>query len=91
MNMTMSEWDALSDDDRDWAMADTLTCPVCGGDDPEQLCQNPAYQHAWEVTITRCYKSRAKLMVMERFKNDPYLSTIVPHMSLNPAKAKPIN
>lgn len=90
MNLTMSEWDALSDDDRDWALADTAVCPLCGGDDPERVCQNPAYQHAWEVKITRCYKSRAIQMAMERFKNDPYLATFIPHVTLNLAKAKPM-
>ena len=40
------------------------------------------------MTISRCYKQRAVLMAMERFKNDPYVSTFVPHPSLNPAKAK---
>lgn len=88
----MSAWDAASEDDRDWGLAvalkDAQKCPVCGGDDPERVCQNPAYQHAWEVTTTRCYKQRAVVMAMERFKNDPYVSTVVPHVSLNPAKAK---
>lgn len=90
--MPMSAWDAADENDRDWAlgvaMKDAQKCPICGGDDPEQWCQNPRYQHAWEVTISRCYKQRAVLMAMERFKNDPYVSTFIPHPSLNPAKAK---
>ena len=90
--MPMSAWDAADENDRDWAlgvaMKDAQKCPVCGGDDPERLCQNPAYQHAWVVTTTRCYRSRAQQMAMERFKNDPYLSTIVPHITLDPSKAK---
>lgn len=92
-DLTMSGWDALPDDDRDWSMAlaakDSRRCPICGGDDPDRLCQSPAYQHAWEVTITRCYKSRAIQMSMERFKNDPYVSTFIPHVTLNEAKKKP--
>ena len=91
-DLTLSGWDALPDDDRDWALAlaakDAGKCPVCGGDDPERLCQNPAYQHAWVVTTTRCYRSRALQMGIERFKNDPYVSSIVPHVTLDPAKAK---
>lgn len=91
-DLTLSGWDALPDDDRDWALAlaerDAGKCPVCGGDDPERVCQNPAYQHAWEVTTTRCFKQRAVLMTMERFKNDPFMSTVIPHVTLNPAKAK---
>lgn len=88
--MPMSEWDALSDDDRGWAIAtDRIhTCPVCGGDDPEGLCQNPKYQHAWEVTLGRCYKQRAVVMAMDRHKNDPYVSTLIPRVTLNPARAK---
>lgn len=88
--MPMSEWDALSDDDRGWAIAtDRIrTCPVCGGDDPEGLCQNPKYQHAWEVSFGRCYKQRALVMAMERPKDDPYVSTLVPRVSLNLALAK---
>ena len=84
----MSQWDALSQDDQDWALAGIDTCPVCGGDDPEGVCQNPDYQHAWEVATRRCYKQRAVLMWAERFKNDPYASTFVPVVTLNPAKAK---
>lgn len=90
--MPMSAWDAADENDRDWALAlakkDAGRCPICGGDDPDRLCQNPEYQHAWEVTTGRCYKQRAVLMTMERFKNDPYVSTVVPSVSLNPAKAK---
>lgn len=87
----MSQWDALTDDDKDWALAAELEpkCPICGGHDPEQLCQNPRYQHAWEVTTRRCYKTRAVLMEMERFKNDPYAGTVVPIVTLNEALAKP--
>lgn len=88
--MPLSEWDALSDDDRDWAIATDriITCPVCGGDDPDQLCQNPKFQHAWEVTLGRCYKQRAIVMAMDRHKSDPYVSTLIPRVTLNLARAK---
>lgn len=89
----MSEWDALSDDDRDWALAasakDAGRCPICGGDDPDQWCQNPKLEHAWVVTTTRCYKQRAVVMAMERFKADPYVSSVIPLVSLDPSLAKP--
>lgn len=90
--MPMSEWDALSDDDRGYALATgrIVTCPVCGGDDPDQLCQNPRFQHAWEVTFGRCYRSRAELMAMEPHKKDPYVSTLIPRVTLNLARAKPV-
>lgn len=90
----MSGWDQLPDDDRDWALAlaaqDANRCPVCGGDDPEGLCQNPRYQHAWDVQVRRCYKQRAVLMAMERVAKDPYAGTFVPVVTLNEARAKPI-
>ena len=88
----MSAWDAVSEDDRDWAlgvaMKDAQKCPVCGGDDPERLCQNPKYQHAWEVTMRACFKQRAVLRAMNGYKDNPFQSTLVPYVSLNPAKAK---
>ena len=90
--MPMSAWDDLSDEDRAWHLAtmqaDSGKCPICGGDDPEQWCQNPAMQHAWVVDTRRCYKQRAVLMAMERFKADPYVSTIVPRVTLDPARIK---
>lgn len=86
----MSEWDALSDDDRDWALGidQVVTCPVCGGDDPERLCQDPAYQHAWEVTMRSCFKQRAVIRAMNGYKDNPFQSTLVPYVRLNEAKKK---
>lgn len=92
-NLTMSEWDALSDDDRDWMLATAATeadrCPVCGGDDPQGLCQNPRYQHAWVVTPRRCWKQYAVLRAMEAVKSDPYPGTFVPMVTLNENRVKP--
>lgn len=92
LHIPMSEWDALSDDDQAWALAldtyDQDVCPVCGGHDPANTCQNLATQHAWEVTFKRCYKQRAVLMAVERFKNDPYASTVVPVVRLNRSRLK---
>lgn len=89
----MGQWDDLPADDQEWALAaaerDSRRCPVCGGDDPERLCQNPKTQHAWTVTTTRCYKQLAVLRTMEKWKNDPYASTVVPHVTLDPARMKP--
>lgn len=91
-DMTMSGWDALPDDDRDWALAladrDARKCPVCGGDDPDKLCQSLDYQHAWVVTTKTCFKQRAVLMHMEQFKDSPFISAIVPSVRLEPSLAK---
>lgn len=88
----MSEWDALSDDDQDWELGqqerERNRCPVCGGYDPERLCQNPKYQHAWEVKMRACFKQRAVIRAMNGFKDNPFQSTLVPYISLNEAKAK---
>lgn len=91
LNLTMTQWDQLSDDDRDWALADLAesTCPVCGSADPEGLCQNPRYQHAWVVKTARCYKTRAVMMHMKKFEKDPYVATVVPIVELNEDLAKP--
>lgn len=90
--MPMSAWDEADENDRDWALAlaakDAGKCPVCGGDDPEQWCQNHDYQHAWVVTTRTCYKQRAVLMAMERFKDQPYVSAIIPSVHLDLAQAK---
>lgn len=90
MNLTMSEWDALSDDDRDWILgAENLTvCPVCGGDDPERLCQNPDYQHAWVVKMRSCFKQRAVIRAMNAYKDNPFQSTLVPYVYLDESKKK---
>lgn len=91
--MPMSVWDNLSVEDQAWAMAqvqeDSTRCPVCGGYDPEQLCQNPKTQHAWVVDTRRCYRERARLMALERFKADPYVSTIIADVTLDPSRIKP--
>ena len=90
MHMTMSEWDALSDDDRDWAVATDriTTCPICGGDDPEQLCQNPDFQRAWIFTTRTCYRTAALLRGMKRFEGHPEAGAVVASVTLNPSLAK---
>ena len=91
LGLTLSQWDELSEDDRDWALAEAHqpTCPVCGSYDPEGVCQNPRYQHAWVVKTKRCYKTRAVMMHMKRFEKDPYAATVVPIVELDESRAKP--
>lgn len=90
MHMTMSEWDALSDDDRDWAIAtdQVTTCPICGGDDPEQLCQNPDFQRAWIFSTRTCYRTAALLRGMKKFEGHPEAGAVVASVTLDPSRAK---
>ena len=65
LGLTMSQWDALDDIDRAYAMAEHVAqvedearkCPACGGDPGE--CQDPDNQHAYVVSTRRCYRTRA--------------------------------
>lgn len=89
--MTMSQWDALSQDDRDWCVASLYTpptCPVCGGEDPEDTCQSLKNQHAYEVEWVRCYKQRAVTTAAKRFEKDPHRDSLVPIVTLNEEKVK---
>lgn len=90
----MAQWDELNDDDRAWAMAVDVAdtehaakkCPACGGDPDE--CQNPDNQHAFEVTLRRCFKSRAVQEALTARKKDPHASSLVVTVKLNADKKK---
>ena len=88
--MTMSDWDALTDDDREWAIAtDRIdTCPICGSDDPEEYCQNPDYQRAWNFTTRTCYRTAALIRGMKKFEGHPEAGAVVASVTLDPTKAK---
>lgn len=90
MNLTMSEWDALSDDDRDWALGtDRLeTCPACGGHDPDRVCQNPDFQRAWIFETRTCYRTAALLRGMKKFEGHPEAGAVIPSVTLDPSRAK---
>lgn len=61
----MTQWDALDEYDRAWALALDVTtaeaeagvCPSCGGSKAE--CQDPDNQHAYVVSTSRCYRTAA--------------------------------
>lgn len=65
MGLTMSQWDALDDHDRAYALALDLVeaearagqCHQCGGLASE--CQDYDNQHAYVVTERRCFRTRA--------------------------------
>ena len=94
----MTQWDNLDDYDRAWAIASDLAdqqadaeakarrCPACGGDATE--CQDPDNQHAYEVTLKRCYRSRAINDALKGRKDDPDKASLIITATVNPAKKK---
>lgn len=90
MNLTMSEWDALSDDDRDWALGvdGVPVCPICGTDDPERICQNPDFQRAWVFSTRTCYRTIAFNRGMKQFEGHPDAGAVVGSVTLDPSLAK---
>ena len=87
----MSEWDALSDYDRSWALGADVAdledakerCPQCGGMASE--CQDTDNQHAYEVTWRRCYRTAA-IREAEKARKDHV--GVMAVAVLNPAKKK---
>lgn len=75
MGLTMSQWDALDEHDRAYALALDLvdaedragSCSQCGG--PASECQDADNQHAFVVTTRRCYRTRA-LQEAQRKRTD---------------------
>lgn len=98
MGLSMSQWDALDDHDRAWALAlevaeakvraevEAATCPVCGG--PKAECQDPDNQHAYDVTLARCFKTRAVDAAKRKRESDPDLGSLIVKAVLNPDKKK---
>ena len=90
----MTQWDALDDYDRAWALGTDLLdleqqatrCPACGGDAAE--CQDTDNQHAYEVTLKRCYRSRAINEKLKARKDDPDKASLIITATVNPAKKK---
>lgn len=91
MGLTMTEWDALDDYDRAWALAADVAagldqqerCEACGG--PKSECQDPDNQHAYEISFRRCYRSQA---VREAEKKRTDMDGVLTVVTLNPAKKK---
>ena len=90
----MSQWDALDEHDRAWALAadvaavedDALKCPACGG--PKSECQDPDNQHAYVVSLRRCYRTRAVQDAMKKRKDDPDLGSLLTVVTLDPTRKK---
>ena len=75
MGLTMSQWDALDEHDRAWALAAdvaeveeaALRCEACGG--PKSECQDADNQHAYVVEARRCFRTQA-IREAERARSD---------------------
>jgi hypothetical protein len=65
MGLTIEQWDELDDYQRAHALAPDLIdaeraagrCAACGG--PASECQDPDNQHAYVVSLRRCFRTRA--------------------------------
>ena len=94
MGYTIKEWDALDDYQRAWALApdlldaerDAKKCPACGG--PADECQDTDNQHAYVVTLRRCYRTRAVQDALKARKNDPDVGSLLVSVTLDPARKK---
>lgn len=94
MGMTIAQWDALDDYDRAWALAPDLIdaernankCPACGG--PSGECQDTDNQHAYVVTLRRCFRTRAVQDALKARRNDPDAGSLLVSVTLDPARKK---
>ena len=85
--LTMSQWDALSKDDKEWCLSSRVppaTCPICGGENPDETCQNPSLSHAWHVQWEDCFKTRAIIEASDARKKakDKYLQAKSPRVGV---------
>lgn len=85
--LTMSQWDALSKDDKEWCLASRIppaNCPICGGENPDEVCQNPELSHTWHVQWEDCFKTRAIIEASEARKKakDKYLQAKSPRVAI---------
>lgn len=98
MGLTMSQWDALDEYDRAWALALYVAdaeiaaaraeerCPACGG--PKSECQDADNQHAFVASGARCFRTRAIDDLRNARKGDPDMSSLVVSVVLDPTRKK---
>ena len=94
MGLTMSQWDALDDYDRAFALAVDADdardeCPACGG--PAAECQDADNQHAYVVSVRRCYRTRAVQDALQKRKSDPDFGSLLVSVTLDPTLKKSAN
>lgn len=91
----MTQWDALDEYDRAWALALDVTtaeaeagvCPSCGGQKAE--CQDLDNQHAFVVSTSRCYRTAAIAAAQrKRTDHDGVLYRVVLDPSLKKSARK---
>lgn len=94
MGLTMSQWDDLDDYERAWAIGPDLfdaeqaagKCAACGG--PAADCQDTDNQHAYVVTLRRCYRTRAVQDALKARANDPDAGSLLVSVTLDPTRKK---
>lgn len=90
----MSQWDDLDEHDRAWALGldiadahdDAEKCHACGG--PASECQDADNQHAYVVSVRRCYRQRAIDEERRKRKDDPDLGSLLMSVTLDPNRKK---
>jgi hypothetical protein len=94
MGLTMAQWDELDEHDRAWALGpdlldaerDAAKCAACGG--PSSDCQDPDNQHAYVVTLRRCFRTRAVQDALKARRNDPDAGSLLVSVTLDPTRKK---
>ena len=94
MGLTMAQWDDLDAHDRAWALAPDLLdaeraagkCTACGG--PSADCQDTDNQHAYVVTLRRCYRTRAVQDALKARQGDPDIGSLLVSVALDPTLKK---
>ena len=94
MGLTMAQWDDLDEHDRAWALAPDLIdaetdagkCAACGG--PAADCQDADNQHAYVVTLRRCYRTRAVQDALKARQSDPDAGSLIVSVTLDPTLKK---
>lgn len=95
--MTIDQWDALDDHQRAHALGPTVAraeleaakCPACGG--PADVCQDADNQHAYVVTLRRCFRTRAVQDALKARRDDPDAGSLIISVTLDPTRKKSAN
>lgn len=94
----MTQWDELDEYDRAWMLAVHVAdaeeeakqarekCPACGG--PRAECQDHDNQHAFVVSASRCYRTRAVDDTKKARRSDPDLGSTLFASVLDPQRKK---
>ena len=94
MGLTIDQWDNLDDYQRAHILGpdiidaerEAAKCPACGGKSGE--CQDTDNQHAFVVTLRRCYRTRAVQDAMKARSKDPDAGSLLVSVTLDPTRKK---